>query len=66
MDIEHYHIEKGQGEPLILLHGNGENCDYYLFVSLGTELLLLFIIDKALFLKVALYLLRLLVEIAAQ
>lgn len=29
MDIEHYHIEKGQGEPLILLHGNGENCDYF-------------------------------------
>ena len=29
MDIEHYYIEKGQGEPLILLHGNGENCDYF-------------------------------------
>ena len=24
-----YYIEKGQGEPLILLHGNGENCDYF-------------------------------------
>lgn len=29
MDIEHHFIEKGQGEPLILLHGNGENCDYF-------------------------------------
>ena len=29
MDIEHYYIEKGQGKPLILLHGNGENCDYF-------------------------------------
>ncbi len=29
MDIEHYYIEKGQGESLILLHGNGENCDYF-------------------------------------
>ena len=29
MDIEHYCIEKGCGEPLILLHGNGENCDYF-------------------------------------
>ena len=29
MDIEHYFIEKGSGEPLILLHGNGENCDYF-------------------------------------
>ena len=29
MDIEHYYIEKGRGEPLILLHGNGENCDYF-------------------------------------
>ena len=29
MDIEHFFIEKGQGEPLILLHGNGENCDYF-------------------------------------
>ena len=29
MDINHFYIEKGQGEPLILLHGNGENCDYF-------------------------------------
>ena len=29
MDIEHHYIDKGQGEPLILLHGNGENCDYF-------------------------------------
>lgn len=29
MDIVHYFIEKGDGEPLILLHGNGENCDYF-------------------------------------
>ena len=29
MDIHHYFIEKGQGEPLILLHGNGEDCSYF-------------------------------------
>lgn len=29
MDIRHFYIEKGQGEPLILLHGNGESCDYF-------------------------------------
>ncbi|MBO4419958.1 MAG: alpha/beta fold hydrolase [Oscillospiraceae bacterium] len=29
MDIEHFFLEKGQGAPLILLHGNGENCDYF-------------------------------------
>lgn len=29
MDINHFYIEKGQGEPLILLHGNGENSDYF-------------------------------------
>ena len=29
MDIEHYFIERGQGEPLILLHGNGEDCTYF-------------------------------------
>ena len=29
MDIKHFFIEKGQGEPLILLHGNGENCSYF-------------------------------------
>ena len=29
MDIKHYYIEKGQGEPLILLHGNGEDSTYF-------------------------------------
>ncbi len=29
MDIEHYCIEKGEGEPLILLHGNGESSEYF-------------------------------------
>ena len=29
MDIKHYYIEKGQGDPLILLHGNGEDCGYF-------------------------------------
>lgn len=29
MDIKHFFIEKGQGEALVLLHGNGENCDYF-------------------------------------
>ena len=29
MDIEHYFIEKGQGAPLILLHGNGEDSSYF-------------------------------------
>lgn len=29
MDIHHYFIEKGQGEPMILLHGNGEDCSYF-------------------------------------
>ena len=29
MDIKHIYKEKGQGEPLILLHGNGENCGYF-------------------------------------
>ena len=29
MDINHFYIEKGHGEPLILLHGNGENCGYF-------------------------------------
>lgn len=29
MDIKHFYIEKGQGDPLILLHGNSENCTYF-------------------------------------
>lgn len=29
MDIKHFYIEKGQGYPMILLHGNGENCSYF-------------------------------------
>ena len=29
MDIELHYIEKGQGDTLILLHGNGESCDYF-------------------------------------
>ena len=29
--IEHYYIEEGKGEPLILLHGNGENSGYFHF-----------------------------------
>ena len=29
MDIKHFYIEKGQGEPVILLHGNGENYTYF-------------------------------------
>ena len=29
MDITNYHIEKGHGEPFILLHGNGEDCSYF-------------------------------------
>ncbi len=29
MDINHYFIEKGKGEPFILLHGNGENSSYF-------------------------------------
>ena len=29
MDIEHYYIESGHGTPLILLHGNGESCEYF-------------------------------------
>lgn len=30
MDIENFYIEKGSGEPLILLHGNGEDSSYFL------------------------------------
>lgn len=29
MDIQLNYIEQGQGQPLILLHGNGESCDYF-------------------------------------
>jgi pimeloyl-ACP methyl ester carboxylesterase len=29
VDIEHFYIEKGQGFPIILLHGNGGNNDYF-------------------------------------
>ena len=28
-DIQLHYIEQGQGQPLILLHGNGENSDYF-------------------------------------
>ena len=28
-DIHLHYIEQGQGYPLILLHGNGESCDYF-------------------------------------
>ena len=31
MDIKHYYIEQGQGENLVLLHGNGENSAYFHF-----------------------------------
>ena len=29
MDIKPFYIEKGQGETMILLHGNGEDCTYF-------------------------------------
>ena len=29
MDIKHYYIDKGSGDILILLHGNGEDCSYF-------------------------------------
>lgn len=29
MNMKHFYIEKGQGVPIILLHGNGENCGYF-------------------------------------
>ncbi|MBQ1252249.1 MAG: alpha/beta hydrolase, partial [Firmicutes bacterium] len=29
MDIQLHYIEEGQGEPLILLHGNGEDSSYF-------------------------------------
>ena len=28
-DIQLHYIEQGQGQSLILLHGNGESCDYF-------------------------------------
>ena len=28
-DIQLHYIEKGEGEPLLLLHGNGEDCHYF-------------------------------------
>lgn len=28
-DIQLHYVEQGQGEPLVLLHGNGENCGYF-------------------------------------
>ncbi len=31
MDIKHYYIEKGEGEPIILLHGNGGDSEYFHF-----------------------------------
>lgn len=29
MTISHHVVERGAGQPLILLHGNGENCGYF-------------------------------------
>ena len=29
LDISLHFVEQGQGHPLILLHGNGESCDYF-------------------------------------
>ncbi len=29
MDIKHFYIDKGEGDALILLHGNGEDCSYF-------------------------------------
>lgn len=29
MDIQHYYTDSGNGEPLILLHGNGEDSRYF-------------------------------------
>ena len=29
MDIQFNYIEQGEGQPLILLHGNGESCNYF-------------------------------------
>lgn len=30
MDIKHYYEEAGNGFPLVLLHGNGEDCSYFI------------------------------------
>jgi len=35
MDIVHHYIEQGEGEVLILLHGNGEDCSYFVH-QMGT------------------------------
>ncbi len=29
MGIKHFYIEKGEGDPIILLHGNGEDSSYF-------------------------------------
>ena len=29
MDIAHHYVERGEGFPLLLLHGNGEECGYF-------------------------------------
>ena len=29
MDINHFYIDKGEGDALILMHGNGEDCSYF-------------------------------------
>lgn len=29
MDIKHFYVEKGQGNPIILMHGNGEDCSIF-------------------------------------
>lgn len=28
-NITHHYIEQGSGFPLLLLHGNGEQCSYF-------------------------------------
>lgn len=29
MDIKQFYVERGHGVPLVLLHGNGESCEYF-------------------------------------